>query len=166
MHAPGEPETKGTTILLPDESATVALAVRLAPLARIGDVLALSGTLGAGKSVFARSFIRTRGRPNEEVPSPTFTLVQMYPSMPPFEGTVYHFDFFRLSAPEEAYELGIEEAMIDGISLIEWPERVLPLLPAHRLNLVFWPGADPEIRQVAIGGGGDWPQRLAEAGIG
>ncbi|MGZ9052935.1 MAG: tRNA (adenosine(37)-N6)-threonylcarbamoyltransferase complex ATPase subunit type 1 TsaE, partial [Rhodoplanes sp.] len=62
------------TILLSDELATAALAARLAPLARIGDVLALWGNLGAGKTVFARSFIRTRGRPDEEVPSPTFTL--------------------------------------------------------------------------------------------
>lgn len=166
MHARGDHETKRTTILLPNESATVAFATRLAPLARLGDVLALSGTLGAGKSVFARSFIRSRGRPGEEVPSPTFTLVQMYPPVTPFEETVYHFDFFRLSLPEEAYELGIEEAMIDGISLIEWPERVLPLLPKHRLNLVFRPDSHPGSRHVVVEGGGDWPQRLAEAGVG
>jgi tRNA threonylcarbamoyladenosine biosynthesis protein TsaE len=153
------------TILLPDESATVAFAARLAPLARIGDVLALWGNLGAGKTVFARAFIRTRGRPEEEVPSPTFTLVQAYPPAPPFRGTVYHFDFFRLSAPEEAYELGIEEAMIDGISLIEWPERVRPLLPRERLNLTFQPGPQPQSRRVAIAGGGDWQQRLTEAGV-
>ena len=159
-------EADDATILLPDESATAALAARLAPLARIGDVLALWGTLGAGKSVFARAFIRTRGRPDEEVPSPTFTLVQMYPPTAPFEGTVYHFDFFRLSAPEEAYELGIEEAMIDGISLIEWPERVQLLLPADRLNLTFQPGPQPQSRRVAIAGGDEWRQRLAEAGIG
>ncbi len=166
MQAREQREGDGTTIFLPNESATVALAARLAPLARIGDVLALWGTLGAGKSVFARSFIRTRGRPDEEVPSPTFTLVQMYPPAAPFEGTVYHFDFFRLSSPEEAYELGIEEAMIDGISLMEWPERVQPLLPPHRLNLAFRPGPRPESRRVAVSGGGDWRQRLAEAGIG
>jgi tRNA threonylcarbamoyladenosine biosynthesis protein TsaE len=165
MQARREGETAETTILLPDESATAALAARLAPLARIGDVLALWGTLGAGKSVFARSFIRARGRPDEEVPSPTFTLVQMYPPAAPFVGMVYHFDFFRLSAPEEAYELGIEEAMIDGISLIEWPERIQPLLPRHRLNLAFQPGPDPQSRRVAIAGDDDWRQRLAEAGI-
>ncbi len=158
-------EARSTAILLPNESATVALAARLAPLARVGDIFALFGTLGAGKSVFARAFIRTRGRPDEEVPSPTFTLVQMYPPTAPFEDMVYHFDFFRLSAPEEAYELGIEEAMIDGISLIEWPERVLPLLPAHRLNLTFQPGPQPGVRRVIVAGGGNWHQRLAEVGI-
>jgi tRNA threonylcarbamoyladenosine biosynthesis protein TsaE len=79
---------------------------------------------------------------------------------------VYHFDFFRLSAPEEAYELGIEEAMIDGISLIEWPERVRPLLPRQRLDLMFQPGPQPQSRRVAMTGGGDWPQRLTEAGVG
>ena len=166
MHGSTEGEGDGTTILLPNEAATVALAARLAPLVRIGDVLALWGTLGAGKSVFARAFIHTRGRPDEEVPSPTFTLVQMYPPAPPLEGTVYHFDFFRLCAPEEAYELGIEEAMIDGISLIEWPERVRPLLPPHRLNLAFQPGPGPQSRRVAVAGGGDWRQRLTEIGIG
>jgi tRNA threonylcarbamoyladenosine biosynthesis protein TsaE len=154
------------TILLPDESATAALATRLAPLARIGDVLALWGNLGVGKTVFARAFIQTRSRPDEEVPSPTFTLVQVYPPAPPFEGMVYHFDLFRLSAPEEAYELGIEEAMIDGISLIEWPERVRPLLPRQRLDLMFQPGPQPQSRRVAMTGGGDWPQRLTEAGVG
>jgi tRNA threonylcarbamoyladenosine biosynthesis protein TsaE len=164
--AEGATSWGGTTIVLPDESATAALAARLALIARIGDVLALSGPLGAGKSVFARSFIRARGRPDEEVPSPTFTLVQMYPPTAPLDGTVYHFDCFRLTAPEEAYELGIEEAMIDGICLIEWPERVLPLLSPHRLNLAFRSGQRPESRRVAIGGGGDWRQRLAEAGIG
>jgi tRNA threonylcarbamoyladenosine biosynthesis protein TsaE len=153
-------------ILLPDESATAALAARLAPLARIGDVLALWGNLGAGKTVFARAFIRTRGRPDEEVPSPTFTLLQVYPPAPPFEGMVYHFDFFRLSAPEEAYELGIEEAMIDGISLIEWPERVRPLLPRQRLDLTFQPGPQPQSRRVTMTGGGDWHQRLTEARVG
>jgi tRNA threonylcarbamoyladenosine biosynthesis protein TsaE len=153
-------------ILLPDESTTAALAARLAPLARIGDVLALWGNLGVGKTVFARAFIRTRGRLDEEVPSPTFTLVQVYPPAPPFEGMVYHFDFFRLSAPQEAYELGIEEAMIDGISLIEWPERVRPLLPRQRLDLMFQPGPQPQSRRVAMTGGGDWPQRLTEAGVG
>ena len=153
------------TLLLPDESATAALAARLAPLARIGDVLALWGNLVVGKTVFARAFIQARGRSDEEVPSPTFTLLQVYPPAPPFNGMVYHFDFFRLSAPEEAYELGIEEAMIDGIALIEWPERVRPLLPQERLNLTFQPGPQPQSRRVAIAGGGDWRQRLAEAGI-
>ncbi len=153
-------------ILLEDESATAALAARLASLARTGDVIALWGNLGAGKTAFARSFIRARGRRDEEVPSPTFTLVQIYPSAPPLAGTVYHFDFFRLSAPEEAYELGIEEAMSEGICLIEWPDRVLPLLPERRLDLKFQPGPRPESRRVGVAGGGNWRQRLTEAAIG
>src|SRR6266700_1981101 len=112
---------------LPDEAATAALAARIASLARPGDVIALKGELGAGKTSFARAFIRARnGR--EAVPSPTFTLVQTY-ELP--GGAVWHFDLYRLHSPEEAWELGIEEAFHAGIALIEWPERLGSLLPGR-----------------------------------
>src|SRR4051812_29949378 len=105
--------------VLPDEAATAALAGRLAPLAARGDVVALTGALGAGKTSFARGFIAARaGRPIE-VPSPTFTLVQTY-DLP--SGPIWHFDLYRLERPDDAIELGIDEAFADGISLIEWPE--------------------------------------------
>src|SRR5437016_9040493 len=103
---------------LPDEAATAAFAARISALAEIGDVIALKGELGAGKTSFARAFIRARGGA-EEVPSPTFTLVQLYELG---DATVWHFDGYRLRHPEEAWELGIEDAFCDGISLIEWPE--------------------------------------------
>ncbi|HEY1259264.1 MAG TPA: tRNA (adenosine(37)-N6)-threonylcarbamoyltransferase complex ATPase subunit type 1 TsaE, partial [Stellaceae bacterium] len=102
---------------LPDEMATAALAERLAGIAAAGDVIALEGELGSGKTTLARAFIAARGA-GEEVPSPTFTLVQTYQAE---TVSIWHFDLYRLQAPEEAWELGIEEALADGISLIEWP---------------------------------------------
>jgi tRNA threonylcarbamoyladenosine biosynthesis protein TsaE len=111
------PET--TVILdLPDEAATESLARRLAGVARPGDVIALWGGLGAGKTAFARAFVRAAGDPAEEVPSPTFTLVQTYALA---AGPCWHFDLYRLQAPDEVWELGIEEAFAGGIVLIEWP---------------------------------------------
>lgn len=103
-------------------AATQALAGRVAALAQRGDMIGLSGDLGSGKTVFARAFIRARAvrldaAPPDQVPSPTFTLVQVY-EMP--EAPVWHIDLYRLEKPEEAWELGIEEAFSDGIALVEW----------------------------------------------
>lgn len=119
---------------LADEDATVALAKALAPLLQTGDCLALSGDLGMGKSTFARALIRARlEEPELEVPSPTFTLVQFYDGAPP----LYHFDLYRLADPDELIELGFDEALEDGISLIEWPERGEGMLPDDVLTLSF-----------------------------
>ena len=137
---------------LPDEAATATFAARIAALARAGDVIALKGELGAGKTSFARAFIRARGGRDEDVPSPTFTLAQAY-DFP--DATVWHFDCFRLREPEEAWELGIEDAFRDGISLIEWPERLGSLLPARRLEITLLPGAAPEARRAAVDAGPD-----------
>ena len=126
-------------IELPDEAATAALAAGLAALARPGDVIALKGELGAGKTSFARAFIEARGGAGP-VPSPTFTLVQVYP----LEGAaIWHFDGYRLRDPEEGWELGIEDAFHDGISLVEWPERFGPLIPRRRLQITLLDGAGP-----------------------
>jgi tRNA threonylcarbamoyladenosine biosynthesis protein TsaE len=149
-----------TTLDLPDETATGALAGRLAAVARPGDVIALRGELGAGKTSFARAFIRARGA-DEAVPSPTFTLVQTY-DLP--DGAVWHFDLYRLRGAEDAWELGIEEAFHAGISLIEWPERLGPLLPPRRLLIVLDFAAAPGSRRVTLAGGGDWQSRLAALG--
>src|SRR5262249_55049948 len=112
---------------LADESATVGLARRIGGGARAGDVLAPAGDLGVGKPRFARAFIDAMTGDGEEVPSPTFTLVQTYESP---AGTIWHFDLYRLSRPAEAYELGIEDAFAEGITVIEWPERLQGLLPS------------------------------------
>ena len=140
-------------IALPDAAATAALAARVAPLAARGDVVALSGTLGAGKTTFARGFIAARaGRPIE-VPSPTFTLVQTYDLA---SGVIWHFDLYRLARADDAIELGIDEAFADGISLIEWPERLGDLLPGRRLDITL--AFDAGGRAARLDG---WTDRLA-----
>jgi tRNA threonylcarbamoyladenosine biosynthesis protein TsaE len=139
---------------LPDEAATAGLARRVAALARPGDVIALRGDLGAGKTLFARAFIG-----EEDVPSPTFTLVQIYDRP---MGRVWHFDLYRLKSPEEAVELDIEDAFAEGISLIEWPERLGTLLPRERLEVALDFGASPTARRARLEGRGRWAQRLGE----
>ena len=142
------------TIALGDEAATAAFAARLAPLLRPGDVVALTGELGAGKTSFARSLLRALGQEGE-VPSPTFTLVQIYETA---AGPLWHVDLYRLAGPDEALELGIEEAFAEAIVLIEWPERLGALLPADRLELrIDFAGGDA--RRVAIAGQGGWRDR-------
>lgn len=149
---------------LPDESATVGLAARLAGLARQGDVIGLTGPLGSGKTTFARAFIRAFGEGDEEVPSPTFTLAEIYafPGKPP----IWHFDLYRLGAPEEAWELGIEEAWSEGISLIEWPERLGPLLPAEHLMMALAEGREEGARTARLTATGAWAGRLDGIGDG
>jgi tRNA threonylcarbamoyladenosine biosynthesis protein TsaE len=148
---------------LSSEHATHALAARLAGRARLGDVIALAGPLGAGKTSFARAFIRARFDPAAEVPSPTFTLVEVYAGAGP---AVWHFDLFRLKTPEEVWELGIEEAFADGISLIEWPERLGLLLPPEHLAIVLDFAAEPEARRAVLSGSSSWASRLAGIGDG
>jgi tRNA threonylcarbamoyl adenosine modification protein YjeE len=146
----------GVAIELADADATAALAARLAPLAAAGDVVALRGTLGSGKTTFARAFIAARaGRPIE-VPSPTFTLVQTY-DVP--GGAIWHFDLYRLERADDAVELGIDEAFATGISLIEWPERLGALLPAQRLDLQL--DFTTRGRRAVLAAGDGWPDRLA-----
>ncbi|MFN4087957.1 MAG: tRNA (adenosine(37)-N6)-threonylcarbamoyltransferase complex ATPase subunit type 1 TsaE [Alphaproteobacteria bacterium] len=150
---------------LPGPDATAALAAALARTARAGDVVALRGDLGAGKTVFARAFVRARevmagGSGAAEVPSPTFTLVQTY-QMP--IGDVWHFDLYRLDRSADAYELGLDDALADGIALIEWPERLGSLLPAERLDLALRFGPTEEARIAAMIGFGERGRRLVAA---
>jgi tRNA threonylcarbamoyladenosine biosynthesis protein TsaE len=147
----------GWEIVLPDAAATAALAARLAPLARAGDVVALRGTLGSGKTSFARAFIAARAGHAVEVPSPTYTLVQTY-ELP--DGAIWHFDLYRLARPDDAIELDIDEAFATGISLIEWPERLGDLLPAQRLDLTL--GFEADGRRARFAAGESWPARLAD----
>ena len=142
---------------LPDEAATAAFAARIARLARPGDVIALKGALGAGKTSFARAFIHARGGVGE-VPSPTFTLVQVYELEP---AAIWHLDGYRLRDPEEAWELGIEDAFRDGIALIEWPERFGSLVPARRLEITLADGATSGQRRASIDADADWTMRLS-----
>ncbi len=139
------------------------LAARLARLARVGDVIALSGPLGSGKTAFARAFIHARTVPSagyEEVPSPTFTLVQTYDAG---DAAIHHFDLYRLSHPDEARELGIDEAFTDGICLIEWPDRLGERLPLDRLDVALEHGDQEDARTVRLTGHGAWSDRLSAA---
>lgn len=147
------------TLTLPDEAATRALARRLAAAARAGDVIALRGDLGAGKTAFARAFVRARlDDPAEEVPSPTFTLVQTYDD-PACDAGLWHFDLYRLERPEDALELDLEDAFADGLSLIEWPERLGGYLPRRRLDLTLTIQPDGRTRSAVLAG----PAHLLEA---
>jgi tRNA threonylcarbamoyladenosine biosynthesis protein TsaE len=134
-------------IALPDLAATEALAAALARLARIGDAVLLEGPLGAGKSAFARAFLRAAaGDPALEVPSPTFTLVQEYETR---LGPIHHFDLWRLDGPAGLEELGWDEAR-DGIVLVEWPDRLGHLRPDGALTLVLALGETEEQRRAML----------------
>jgi tRNA threonylcarbamoyladenosine biosynthesis protein TsaE len=146
-------------VTLADLDATAKLAAALSRLLQAGDVVALEGDLGAGKTAFARALIREMTDRDEEVPSPTFTLVQTYEAA---DFDIWHFDLYRLKKPEDAFELGIEDAMADGVCLIEWPDRLGPWLPRDRLNIAFAYGAGESERIATLSGGGDWPDRLKE----
>ena len=149
-------------INLADEAATTELAKTVASVSRPGDVIALWGDLGAGKTVFARAFINARAGTPQEVPSPTYTLVQIYDDAG--GGGIYHFDLYRIEDAGELEELGMEEAFSGGISLIEWPDRMKNLLPADRLDLSLTQGAVKGAgqRQAALKGFGSWTARLGE----
>lgn len=120
---------------LPDEAATERLGAALAARLRPRDVVALVGGLGAGKTTLARAILRAAsGQPALVVPSPTFTLVEIYDTP---AGAFWHFDLYRLEQPEQVFELGWEEARTDGIALVEWAERLGPLLPHERLTVTL-----------------------------
>ena len=142
-------------------AATAALAGRLAPHLRAGDVVALAGAIGAGKTTFARGLIAALGG-GEEVPSPTFTLVQVYDVAP---APVWHFDLYRLTAPDDVLELGLDEALGEAIALIEWPDRLCALLPPDRLDVALDFVADAtDLRVARLAGAGAWAARLAALG--
>lgn len=126
------------------EEQTGKIASALAEISKIGDIWALHGTLGMGKSVFARAFIK-KLTAAEEVPSPTFTLVQMY-AAPHFE--IYHYDLYRLEKPSDIFELGVEEAFYNGVCLVEWPEKMGVLAPRNMWNVEI--SADKKGRKITI----------------
>lgn len=131
------------------EGRTIEVAREFARGLKAGDVVALHGDLGAGKSVFCRSIIRALcADADMDVPSPTYTIVQNYDFA---GGTVAHFDLYRLSDPEEVYEIGWEDALADGIVLVEWPSRLGKLLPAKRIDVTLCDVPDnPNHRKIEI----------------
>lgn len=133
---------------LPDPEATSALGQRLGGLAQPGDTFLLSGPIGAGKSCLARAFIRARLGSEEDVPSPTFTLVQVYET-PNTE--IWHADLYRLTHPDEVWELGLDDAFRAAICLVEWPDRLGAHVPDGAMLIQL--GSAGEGRRATISGG-------------
>lgn len=145
-----------TTLPLPQETRTASLAACIALRLRPGDTLLLSGPIGAGKTSFARALIRAWcGNPAEDVPSPTFTLVQTYAH----QGVMlWHCDLYRLARPYEALELGLDEALGRDICVIEWPDRLGALSPPDALRLEM--AAAAQGHSLTATGPDPWPARL------
>ena len=143
---------------LEDLGATQALGRRLAAALRGGDVVALRGALGSGKTELARALIQARANAMVEVPSPSFTLVQDYA----LGGLVIrHIDLYRLEHAAELVELGLVAPEADEVWLIEWPERAATLLPEDRLDVVLGQGPTPDARIAQLIAGPSWAARLA-----
>ncbi|MGA2045090.1 MAG: tRNA (adenosine(37)-N6)-threonylcarbamoyltransferase complex ATPase subunit type 1 TsaE [Roseiarcus sp.] len=144
------------------EAATVALAEQVAQWVGAGDLVALSGELGAAKTTFARALIRRlAGDPELEAPSPTFTLMQTYETS---RFPIVHADFYRIRQPEELVQLGWEEATEGALALVEWPEHGGDMLSPDRLEIAFRLVAKrPDHRLAILSGRGAWAARLARA---
>jgi tRNA threonylcarbamoyladenosine biosynthesis protein TsaE len=140
---------------LTTENHTKLLAESLAKIAKRGDIFLLKGDLGSGKTTFARFFIQFFLGKGEEVPSPTFTIVQAYLTN---QFTIWHFDLYRLHDSRELGEIGLEDAFYTGVSLVEWPERLGMYEPKSSLSLSF--ENEGEKRKVTIRALQDWEKRL------
>lgn len=153
------PEIAERLIPLPDEAATRALGQGLARLVAAGDFIALRGGLGVGKTALARALIDARLAAHglaEDVPSPTFTLVQTYETP---DLLMTHVDLYRLDRPEDAAELGLVDALDEGVVLVEWPEK-LGRLPKDRLDIDIRLVGEGEGREARLTGYGSWARRL------
>lgn len=145
------------TLALADDAATARLGEAVARALRTGEAVCLTGPLGAGKSTLARALVRALTTPDEDVPSPTFTLVQFY------EGAAFplaHFDLYRLTSPDEAWEIGLDEALDEGAAIIEWPQRLEGHLPPDRLDIEI--AFDGEGRRARLSAHGAWEGRALE----
>jgi tRNA threonylcarbamoyl adenosine modification protein YjeE len=129
------------------EEHTIQIAQDFSKTLNGGEIIALYGDLGMGKSVFARAIIRALcDDPDLLVPSPTFSLLQTYESD---IAEIWHFDLYRLEQPDDVYELGWEEALSGGIILLEWPERIGNLLPGRTKKVIFSEKTD-NLREIKI----------------
>ena len=141
---------------LPDVASVSKLAAKIAPLLKRGDVLKLEGDLGVGKTTFTRALIAALAGKEIEVPSPTFTLVQQY-DLPQF--TLYHFDLYRLKHSDELIEIGLEQALSEGVTVLEWPELASDFLPADCLAMRFSFSGDA--RQAELSAPASWAPLLS-----
>ncbi|MEH6494595.1 MAG: tRNA (adenosine(37)-N6)-threonylcarbamoyltransferase complex ATPase subunit type 1 TsaE [Pseudomonas marincola] len=142
-----------------NENETAALAKSLGAILKAQDIVTLNGTLGAGKTAFARALIRGLCGETTEVPSPTFNLLLTYDCE---RAPIYHYDFYRLEDPEEVWELDIEEAYDTGITLIEWVSNLQDLAPETSLDITLSipEGGDEGTRLITVTGPEDWQDRL------
>ncbi len=150
----------GGSLILYGAEDTLAIGVRLAALLRPGDVIALSGDLGAGKTTLARGLLQALGF-DGEVPSPSFPIVIPY-APPELTIPLWHVDLYRIDDPEELYELGLDEARADSALLIEWPERMGGLLWQDALRLDIEPAGEDARRltwAAPAAWEGRWPPR-------
>lgn len=136
-----QPIRRTTTLATPD--ATADLAQSIGSTLGAGDVILLEGSIGAGKTHFARALIQGILAVPEDVPSPTFTLVQVYDTV---QGELWHADLYRLTSTFELEELGLSQAFCDSICLIEWPDRLASDAPDSALWLSFSDGRDDQAR--------------------
>lgn len=151
-------QTRTLTLDSPDQ--TCAFAQRLAPVLMAGDVLLLTGDIGAGKTHFARCLIQSLLPLPEDVPSPTYTLVQTYPGR---ESELWHADLYRLSDTNEVFELGLIDAFDSAICLIEWPDRLGDLAPPGALHLTLAELANPDARLLSLEWhGANWTTRIED----
>jgi len=160
--SPASAATETTWVIdLPDIRSTERLAQELSKEVGPDTLLTLTGDLGAGKTTFARALIRALlGDPAVEVPSPTFTLMQVYDA-PAYK--IVHCDLYRLAAPDDLAELGWDEAAAGALVMVEWADRAGDALPADRIDVgfIFEPEEGPEHRVAVITGYGAWAQRVA-----
>lgn len=148
---------------LADAEATARLGAAIAPRLAPGEAVLLQGLLGMGKSTLARGLIRSLTGADEDVPSPSFTLVQFYETRPP----IAHFDLYRLTRPDEAFEIGLDEALDDGVALIEWPERLGDdpgsVLGPDILSVVL--SEEGPGRLATVSGAGAWERKMMDLNV-
>jgi tRNA threonylcarbamoyladenosine biosynthesis protein TsaE len=142
---------------LPDAEATGRLGAAVALALSPGEAVCLTGPLGAGKSTLARALVRALTTPHEDVPSPTFTIVQFYSGL---HFPLAHFDLYRLERADEAFEVGLDEALEEGAAVIEWPERLGGRLPPDRLDIDIT--INGEGRTARLSPHGAWKGRTLE----
>ncbi|MES2665588.1 MAG: tRNA (adenosine(37)-N6)-threonylcarbamoyltransferase complex ATPase subunit type 1 TsaE [Pseudomonadota bacterium] len=134
-----------TTLSLATDADTTHLGQTLAPLLRAGDTVLLSGPIGAGKTHLARALIQARLGRAEDVPSPSFTLVQTYQAD---QVEIWHTDLYRLSHPDEVWELGLDQAFDSAICLVEWPDRLGSHLPPDAISITLSHDGDGRLATI------------------
>ena len=146
-------------IYLNDKNQTRIFAEKIAEIAEIGDLITLNGNLGAGKTSFVQYFVNYLFGDLIEITSPTFNLFHIYDLD---KLKICHFDLYRLKTKEEIYEIGLEYALDNSISLIEWPDIIMDILPSNRLDLYIDFGQDENSRVINFKGSAKWTKLLLE----